>query len=332
MAEVSRRTRLQQLFPGDSVALREVGLRDGLQVVSQYPSTDQKRRWLEQERAAGVRSFEVGSFLPASRFPQFADVRELIAHARTLPDTYVAALTLNERGVADAMAEAVDEMIFVLSASEAHSQANTRRSREDAVAMLGRITDQVEAAGDSAPWVSAGIAMAFGCSLSGDVPADEVLRMVDACVEAGADMIALADTVGYAGPKQVGELVSMVRRRIGDTPLGVHLHDTRGMAIANAAAALDNGANMLDGALGGLGGCPFAPGATGNVVFEDLVFLCESMGFTTGLISIVLCASVKYCPKRCHKKHSMGAWLGQAYLSQRSGKRSRALSNKPAPN
>jgi len=283
MVRLSRRSRLQQLFPGDSVALREVGLRDGLQLVSQYPTTEQKRRWLEQERAAGVRSFEVGSFLPVSRFPQFADVREIISHARTLPDTYVAGLTLNERGVADAMAESVDEIIFVLSASEAHSQANTRRSREEAVAMLGRITDQAQAVGDPAPWVSAGIAMAFGCSLSGDVPSDEVLRMVDACVEAGADMVALADTVGYAGPKQVGELVSAVRARIGDMPLGVHLHDTRGMAIANAAAALDNGANMLDSALGGLGGCPFAPGATGNVVFEDLVFLCESMGFRTGI-------------------------------------------------
>src|SRR5690606_26388061 len=155
MVRLSRRSRLQQLFPGDSVALREVGLRDGLQLVSQYPTTEQKRRWLEQERAAGVRSFEVGSFLPVSRFPQFADVREIISHARTLPDTCVAGLTLNERGVADAMAESVDEIIFVLSASEAHSQANTRRSREEAVAMLGRITDQAQAVGDPAPWVSA---------------------------------------------------------------------------------------------------------------------------------------------------------------------------------
>src|SRR5690606_8762235 len=234
MAEHARLHRLQCQFPTNSVSLREVGLRDGLQLVSQYPTTDQKRRWLEQESAAGVKNFEVGSFLPATRFPQFADVRELIAHARTLPDTYVAALTLNERGAADAMAEVVDEMIFVVSASEAHSQANTRRSREEAIAMLRRIAGQASKVGDSAPFVSAGIAMAFGCSISGDVPADEVLSMVDACVEAGADMVALADTVGYAGPKQVGELVSAVRRRIGDMPLGGPLHDSQSMPIANA--------------------------------------------------------------------------------------------------
>lgn len=286
MATSSRQERLVRQFPGGTVALREVGLRDGLQMVSQFPSTPQKLQWLEREYAAGVRNFEVGSFLPAARFPQFADVRDVIAHARKQPGTYLAALTLNERGVADAMAESVDEMVFVLSASEAHSQANTRRSRADAVAMLQRIcatVKSVETEGQPAPYVSAGIAMAFGCSLAGDVHPDEVLRLVDESIEAGADIIALADTVGYAGPRQVAELVTAVRRRIGDTPLGVHLHDTRGMAIANAAAALDAGANMLDGALAGLGGCPFAPGATGNVVFEDLVFLCESMGFSVGI-------------------------------------------------
>jgi len=283
---ISRRERLMRQFPVGAVTLREVGLRDGLQMVRQYPSTQQKQQWLDREYAAGVRHFEIGSFLPASRFPQFADVREVIAHARKLPDTYLAALTLNERAAADAMTEPVDEMIFVVSASEAHSQANTRRSRAEAVAMLQRICTTVKTAqadGASTPFVSAGIAMAFGCSLAGDVQPDEVLRLVDECMEAGADYIALADTVGYAGPRQVADLVTAVRRRIGDLPLGVHLHDTRGMAIANAAAALDAGANMLDGSLAGLGGCPFAPGATGNVVFEDLVFLCESMGFRIGV-------------------------------------------------
>lgn len=286
MAGQNRTNRLKHWFPADTVMLREVGLRDGLQLVTQFPTTSHKQQWLSQEYAAGVRSFEVGSFLPAARFPQFADVRDVISHARSLPDVYLAALTLNERGAADAVAAAVDEMVFVISASESHSQANIRRSRSDAVAMLAGICKQTKAA-ESAdqpmPFVSAGIAMAFGCSLEGHVAVDEVLRMVDACVDAGADIIALADTVGYAGPRQVGELVAAVKRRIGNKPLGVHLHDTRGMAIANAAAALDNGATLLDGALAGLGGCPFAPGATGNVVFEDLVFLCETKGYNTGI-------------------------------------------------
>src|SRR5690606_19919305 len=122
------------------------------------------------------------------------------------------------------------------------------------------------------------IAMAFGCSIEGRVDPQEVLRLVDACAQAGADVVALADTVGYAGPRDVGQLIAASARLAGNLPLGVHLHDTRGMAIANAAAALDQGVLLLDGSLGGLGGCPFAPGATGNVVFEDLVFLCESMG------------------------------------------------------
>lgn len=276
-------SRVSALFPSDRVVLREVGLRDGLQLVRQFPDTASKQEWIASEYAAGVRYFEAGSFLPASRFPQFADVRDIVAAIKARPGTCATALALNERGAEDAMQTDVDEIMFVISATEGHSQANTRRSRTEAVDMLGRIVAMRNAAGPDAPVVTAGIAMAFGCSIEGRVDPNEVLRLVGECAQAGADTVALADTVGYAGPRAIHTLATESAKLLGGQPLGVHLHDTRGMAIANAAAALDAGVRILDGSLGGLGGCPFAPGATGNVVFEDLVFLCEGMGFSTGI-------------------------------------------------
>lgn len=275
-------SRLSHIYPTDRVTLREVGLRDGLQLVKQFPSTTAKLDWLARERAAGVRHFELGSFLPASRFPQFADLPELLAAATALPDLHSAALTLNERGVAAALAAPVNELVCVVSASEAHSQANIRRSQADSVALVARAAAERDAAAPD-KLVNAGIAMALGCSISGVVDPQDVLRLAGACLDAGADIVGIADTVGYAGPRQVGQLCAAMDRLCDGRPFIVHLHDTRGMGIANAAAALDNGARVLDGALGGLGGCPFAPGATGNVAFEDLVFLCETMGFATGI-------------------------------------------------
>lgn len=276
-------TGVERLYPRGQVVLREVGLRDGLQQVKSWPATAQKREWLACEHRAGVRHFEVGSFLPASRFPQFADLGEVIAAVAGLGGAFSAALTLNERGVVDALATPVDEIMFVVSATEAHSQANTRRSRDEALAMARRIDAQRREGRDDPPVLAVGISMAFGCTLAGEVDPKEVLRMVEGAAEAGADVIALADTVGWAGPAQVTHLVREARRVVGDLPLSVHFHDTRGLALANAAAALNEGVTILDASLAGLGGCPFAPGATGNAVFEDLAFLCRTMGFNTGV-------------------------------------------------
>lgn len=275
-------TKLQDIYPGDRVVLREVGLRDGLQLVKKLPSTEAKQRWVRDEYAAGVRHFEVGSFLPAKTFPQFVDVRDVIATVASLPGAHGIALTLNERGVNEALASGVAEVATVVSATEEHSQANANRSRDSAVANVRRLCELRDASSHR-PIVNAAISMALGCSIVGPVDPNEVIRLAEKLYEAGVDMVAVADTVGYAGPKQVGELTKAVVRIAGSKPVCVHLHDTRGMGIANAAAALDAGARVLDGSLGGLGGCPFAPGATGNVVFEDLVFLCESKGFATGI-------------------------------------------------
>jgi hydroxymethylglutaryl-CoA lyase len=275
-------TRVQDVYPGDRASLREVGLRDGLQLVKKFPSTAAKQRWIREEYAAGVRHFEVGSFLPASTFPQFADVRDMVRTVAALPGAHGVALALNERGVNEALASGVAEIASVVSATEEHSQANARRSRDQAIANVKRLCELRDAS-EHKPLVNAAISMALGCSIAGPVDPKEVLKLVEKCLEAGVDFVAIADTVGYAGPKQVGDLTRAAVILSGARPVCIHLHDTRGMGIANASAALDAGARILDGSLGGLGGCPFAPGATGNVVFEDLAFLCESKGFSTGI-------------------------------------------------
>lgn len=275
-------SRVSEVYPTGRVTLREVGLRDGLQLVKAFPSTAAKIEWLRREHAAGVRHFEIGSFLPATRMPQFADVREMIAAVAALDGAHSTALTLNERGIADALETPVNELLCVVSATEAHSQANMRRSRQEAVDLVARAAEAAAKA-PQGPLVNAGIAMAFGCSIAGAVDQDEVLRLAEACLDAGADLVGVADTVGFAGPRAIAGLCNELLALCGERPFIVHLHDTRGLGLANAAAALDAGCRVLDGSLGGLGGCPFAPGATGNVVFEDLVFLCETKGYATGI-------------------------------------------------
>lgn len=269
-------------YPATRVTLREVGLRDGLQIVKSWPATAAKIDWLTREHAAGVRHFELGSFLPAARFPQFADLPALIDAGRALPGLHAAVLTLNERAMDAAFASPVSEVVCVVSATEEHSLANIRRSRAESVALVQRAATMRDAQAPDV-LVNAGIAMALGCSITGAVNPSEVLRLAEACLNAGADIVGIADTVGYAGPREVATLCDGMTRLCGDRPFIVHLHDTRCTGIANAAAALDHGARVLDGALAGLGGCPFAPGATGNVVFEDLAYLCERMGFPTGI-------------------------------------------------
>ncbi len=269
-------------YPAGQVHLRELGLRDGLQLTKSWPDTKSKLEWINLIHGAGVRHIEVGSFLPSSRFPQFADIRMLIEAVSRLSDLRSAALTLNERAVADALNTDVDEMVIAVSATEEHSLANIGKTRSEAVELV-RSASGMRGSGDAKVLVSVAISVAFGCSIAGEVELREVIRLAEQCLEAGADVIGVADTVGFAAPRQVARMCDEILRSIGDVPLIVHLHDTRGTGIANAYAALESGVRILDGTLAGLGGCPFAPGATGNVVFEDLVFLCERCGFPTGI-------------------------------------------------
>src|SRR6266481_289283 len=246
-------TRVSDVYPNNRISLREVGLRDGLQLVKKFPPTAAKQRWIRGEYAAGVRHFEVGSFLPSKTFPQFADVRDIVKTVAELPGAHGIALALNERGVNEALASGVAEIASVVSATEEHSQANANRSRESAIANVKRLCELRDASAHR-PVVNAAISMALGCSITGDVDPNEVLRLVEKCLEAGVDFVAIADTVGYSVPKQVGDLTRATVKLSGAKPVCVHLHDTRGMGIANASAALDAGARILDGSLGGLGG------------------------------------------------------------------------------
>src|SRR3981189_2397037 len=216
-------TRVQDVYPDDRVSLREVGLRDGLQMVKTFPSTAAKQRWMREEYGAGVRHFEVGSFLPASTFPQFADVRVIVRTVAALPGAHGVALALNERGVNEALASEVAEIATVVSATEEHSQANANRSRDQAIANVKRLCELRDASPHQ-PIVNAAISMALGCSITGPVDPREVIRLVEKCLDVGVDFVAVADTVGYAGPKQVGALTKEIVKMSGSKPVGVHLH------------------------------------------------------------------------------------------------------------
>src|ERR1700761_9355205 len=221
-------TDVHKIYPRDRVVLREVGLRDGLQLVKTFPSTEAKLRWVRDEYAAGVRCFEVGSFLPAKTFPQFVDVRDVVATVGSLPGAHGVALVLNERGANEALESGVAEIGTVVSATEEHSQANANRSRDSAIANVKRICHLRDASSHK-PIVSAGISMALGCSITGNVDPKEVVRLVEKCLEVGVVEVAIADSVGYSGTKAVGELTEAAVKIGGKTPIIVHLHDSRGM-------------------------------------------------------------------------------------------------------
>lgn len=264
------------------VTIRDVALRDGLQSVATVVATGDKRDWLRAAYDAGLREFEVGSFVPPRLLPQLADTAEVLAFARTLPGLRATVLVPNLIGAERAIAQGADAMVLPLSASRAHSLANLRKPPEDVVAEIGRIRAARDAAG--APTVlEVGISTAFGCTIQGHVDPAEVERLVLAVLDAGAERIGLADTVGYADPAAVERLFERVLRSAGDRVDTAHFHDTRGLGLANAAAALRVGIRRFDASLAGIGGCPHAPGASGNVATEDVAYLLESMGYRTGL-------------------------------------------------
>lgn len=267
------------------IVVREVGPRDGLQATAAIMPTEAKLRWIAAMATAGVREMDVASFVPPAVMPQMADAAEIVRRARaTHPSLHVVALAPNLRGAQNAAAAGAQSIVLPISASEAHSQSNVRRSRADQVAELARTVAWARTLGEAAPRIEAGISTAFGCSLQGLVPERDVVALAEALAEAGADAVALADTLGYATPGQVRRLVRAVRPVLGAVPLGnLHFHDTLGTGLANVLAGLEEGVRGFDAALGGLGGCPFAPGSVGNINTEDLVYLLESEGFGTGI-------------------------------------------------
>ncbi len=271
------------VFPWpERVHLREVGLRDGLQSIARTLPTAQKIEWIREAYEAGLREIEVGSFVPPKLLPQLADTAELVAFAKTLPGLVVSVLVPNLKGAERAMDSGADWMLLPLSASHAHSLANLRKTPDEVVAEIGAMVAARQARG-SAIRIEVGMSTALGCTIQGEVAVDEVLRLLRAVLALGVDRVGLADTVGYADPRQVGELFTRAREVAGDKLACGHFHDTRGLGIANVMAALQSGETRFDACLAGIGGCPHAPGASGNVATEDLAYLFASMGIQTGL-------------------------------------------------
>ncbi len=268
-----------------SVTISEVGPRDGLQSVDAVMPTAAKMAWIKAEAEAGVSEIEVGSFVPPSLLPQMADTGDIVAYAKTLPGLDVVALIPNLKGAERAIAAGVDKMSIPFSMSETHSIKNVRKDHPAMLAEIKAIADLVAAQPEGQrPHFEVGLSTAFGCTIEGPVNEDQVARLAEAAMAAGVAEVGLSDTTGYANPAQVTRMVRQIKGVIGSDKLNtLHLHNTRGLGLANVMAGLAEGITTFDASLGGLGGCPFAPGASGNIVTEDLVFMLEAMGIDTGI-------------------------------------------------
>ena len=268
----------------ERVLLREVGLRDGLQLVSTVLDTEKKLDWCRGAAAAGLAEIEATSFVPAHVIPQFADADAVAAGIAGIRGAQVSALVVNLKGARRAFAAGLTKVNYVVSASEAHSLANARRSTDAALDEFDLIVAERAAQGLSdRVALGCGVATSFGCTLQGDVAEARVLAIVGRLSRAGADEIMLADTGGLGDPARVRRLFEAVTGLVGPLPLAAHFHDTRGLGLANVCSALSAGVRRFDASLGGLGGCPFAPGATGNINTEDCAFMLAAMGFATGI-------------------------------------------------
>jgi hydroxymethylglutaryl-CoA lyase len=269
-------------MPFSPILISEVGPRDGLQSVKAIMPTQRKFAWIDALYRAGLREIEVCSFVPAQLLPQMADAAEAVKHAVSLPGLTVMALVPNTKGAEAALAAGAHKLTVPVSASEAHSLANVRKTRAE---MVQEVRNIIALRNERAPQVKieAGVSTAFGCTLQGQVSDDQVVWLASQLAEVGVDEVGLSDTTGMANPAQVRRLFNKVRSVIGDRTGAAHMHNTRGLGLANCLAAFDVGVTTFDSSHGGLGGCPYAPGASGNVVTEDLVFMFEAMGVKTGV-------------------------------------------------
>lgn len=270
---------------GARITVSEVGPRDGLQSIARLMGTAEKKAWIHALYDAGLREIEVGSFVPAKVLPQMADTAELVEYARKLPGLSVAVLVPNLKGAQAAVQAGASKITVPFSCSETHSLKNVRRTHAQMIREVQAIGDYLQTLPRSSrPHLEGGLSTAFGCTLEGEVPEARVVDLAEMLIQVGCDEVGLSDTTGYANPAQVRRLIRKVHERVGaDRLTGIHLHNTRGLGLANAVVAIDEGLTTIDASLGGLGGCPFAPGASGNIVTEDLVFMLEAMGIPTGI-------------------------------------------------
>jgi len=264
------------------ILLSEVGPRDGLQSVAATMPTALKLKWIAALASAGLREIEVGSFVSPKLLPQMADAAEVVAYARTLPKLFVTALVPNLKGAETAFKAGVQKITMPISVSEPHSLANIRKTH---VEVYQEVRAVVALRNEQYPHIEieAGLSTVFGCTIQGEVPDNDTLRMATIMAELGVNEVGLADTVGYANPTQVRRLFTRLRQELPGVIGSAHFHNTRGQGLANVLAALDVGVTTIDASQGGIGGCPYAPGASGNIVTEDLVYLLESMGLRTGI-------------------------------------------------
>jgi len=266
------------------VLVCEVGLRDGLQMFSTPFPTSEKLAWIRAEAAAGVREIEVTSFVPPKLVPQFVDAQEVVEGALAMHGLTVVALVPNLKGAERAIALGVHKLNYVMSVSRTHNLRNVRREREESLADFRRIAELIRTLPqERRPRLLGGLSSALGCGYEGRIPVQDVRRWALAYAEAGADEIMIADTVGYADPVHVKEAFRAVMADVGPVPVSAHFHDTRGLGLANVAAALECGVRRFDASLAGLGGCQFVPEATGNIVMDDLCFMLDAMGMRTGV-------------------------------------------------
>ena len=281
----------------DRVILREVGLRDGLQLIKSRLNTAIKLSWIRAQAEVGFTEIEVTSFVPISVLPQFADAAAVLVDAQKIGNLLPSVLVPNLRGAVMAMDAGARKITFVLSVSDAHNRANVRKSTDDSLAMLRDVLAERDNRQNIK--IATALATSFGCSIEGAVPEARVIQIAETLASQGVDEINLADTVGYGDPVQVGRIFKDVRKAVGELPLAAHFHDTRGLGLANVMAALDAGVRRFDSALGGLGGCPFAPGASGNIATEDTVHLFDRLGIDSG---VDLGALLKV-------RHQLAEWL-----------------------
>ena len=268
----------------EKVSVREVGLRDGLQLLKVILPTAIKLKWITHQADCGFRDIEVTSMVAPGLLPQFDDAQEVLSAANAIPSLKAAVLVPSLKWGTTALAQGAQKLTFVMSVSEAHNQANVRRTTDQSIAEFKRLVARRDNSGlrDNV-MLSVAVATAFGCSLQGAVKESRVYAVAEKLLAAGADELNIADTVGYANPRQVKRILAQITEMAGAERVAAHFHDTRGMGLANVVAALDAGVRRFDASLGGLGGCPFAKGASGNIASEDCVYMLEDLGFETGV-------------------------------------------------
>tara|TARA_X000000950_G_scaffold279299_1_gene371737 strand:+ start:19412 stop:20356 length:945 start_codon:yes stop_codon:yes gene_type:complete len=267
------------------VLISEVGPRDGLQNCKAIMPTEEKKRWIAALHEAGLKEIEVGSFVSPKLLPQMADTGEITRFAKTLPGLEVAVLVPNLKGAQLAIDAGADKLTIPLSVSETHSIRNIRRTHDQVIDEAKAISDLIASQPEGQrPHLEGSLSTAFGCTIEGAIPEAQILKLATRLMGAGCDEVGLSDTTGYADPASIKKLIRAVRAEVGaEYVTGVHLHNTRGLGLANALAAFEEGITTFDASQAGLGGCPTSPGASGNIVTEDLVFMFESMGISTGV-------------------------------------------------